>query len=102
MSHEFPFCVDLRFSEHIRRVLALNDQIRELAQELYDKRSLLVMGRGYNFATCLEGALVSGRGALCQRERERFSKFESCLFNRQNLRSYYSFYTLEMRCLIVN
>ena len=27
------------------------------AQELYEKRSLLIMGRGYNYATCLEGAL---------------------------------------------
>ena len=26
-------------------------------QELYEKRSLLIMGRGYNYATCLEGAL---------------------------------------------
>ena len=31
-----------------------------LAKELYQQKSLLVMGRGYNFATCLEGALVSG------------------------------------------
>ena len=29
----------------------------EIANELYDKKSLLIMGRGYNFATCLEGAL---------------------------------------------
>ena len=29
----------------------------EIAKELYDKKSLLIMGRGYNFATCLEGAL---------------------------------------------
>jgi hypothetical protein len=31
--------------------------VLEIAKELYDKKSLLIMGRGYNFATCLEGAL---------------------------------------------
>ena len=29
----------------------------EIAEGLYEKKSLLIMGRGYNFATCLEGAL---------------------------------------------
>ena len=46
----------------IREVLKLDKVMNELAQELYQQKSLLVMGRGYNFATCLEGALVSGRG----------------------------------------
>lgn len=41
----------------IRKVLALDDEVRALAQDLYKQRSLLIMGRGYNFATCLEGAL---------------------------------------------
>ena len=36
----------------------MDDQIHSLAQELYQQKSLLVMGRGYNYATCLEGALV--------------------------------------------
>jgi len=36
----------------------MNDQIHQLAVELYQQRSLLVMGRGFNYATCLEGALV--------------------------------------------
>ena len=36
----------------------MDDQIHALAQELYQQKSLLVMGRGYNYATCLEGALV--------------------------------------------
>lgn len=31
--------------------------MHSLAQELYKQKSLLIMGRGYNFATCLEGAL---------------------------------------------
>lgn len=46
----------------IREVLKLDKVMNELAQELYQQKSLLVMGRGYNFATCLEGALVSGWG----------------------------------------
>ena len=29
----------------------------EIARALHEKRSLLIMGRGFNFATCLEGAL---------------------------------------------
>ncbi|XP_033733993.1 glutamine--fructose-6-phosphate aminotransferase [isomerizing] 2-like isoform X3 [Pecten maximus] len=41
----------------IKEVLDMDDQIHTLSQELYQQKSLLVMGRGYNFATCLEGAL---------------------------------------------
>ncbi|KAE8614392.1 hypothetical protein XENTR_v10008142 [Xenopus tropicalis] len=41
----------------IKDVLALDEQIQDIAHELYNQRSLLVMGRGYNYATCLEGAL---------------------------------------------
>lgn len=41
----------------IRQVLALDEEVKALAQDLYRQRSLLIMGRGYNFATCLEGAL---------------------------------------------
>lgn len=46
-------------SELIKEVLSLDEKIHDLALELYTQRSLLVMGRGYNYATCLEGALVS-------------------------------------------
>lgn len=42
----------------IREVLKLDDKVKALAEDLYQKKSLLIMGRGYNFATCLEGALV--------------------------------------------
>lgn len=45
--------------ELIKEVLSLDQKIHDLALELYTQRSLLVMGRGYNYATCLEGALVS-------------------------------------------
>uniref|UniRef100_A0A8C5KMH3 glutamine--fructose-6-phosphate transaminase (isomerizing) n=1 Tax=Jaculus jaculus TaxID=51337 RepID=A0A8C5KMH3_JACJA len=43
--------------ELIKEVLLLDEKIHDLALELYTQRSLLVMGRGYNYATCLEGAL---------------------------------------------
>lgn len=43
--------------EHIKDVLAVDNSVAELAKELYPNKSMLVMGRGYNFATCLEGAL---------------------------------------------
>jgi len=43
--------------EKIKKVLELDDQIKELAKEMKDNKSILVMGRGYNYATCMEGAL---------------------------------------------
>lgn len=47
-----------KLADHIREVLKLDSQVQELAKDLYQHKSLLIMGRGYNFATCLEGALV--------------------------------------------
>lgn len=44
--------------ELIKNVLNCDKKIREYAEDLFTKSSLLVMGRGFNFATCLEGALV--------------------------------------------
>ena len=44
-------------SDQIRQVLSLDAQLLEVAKELYQEKSLLIMGRGFNFATCLEGAL---------------------------------------------
>lgn len=41
----------------IKTVLELDDQILELSKQLYTEKSLLIMGRGFNYATCLEGAL---------------------------------------------
>ncbi|KAG7230254.1 hypothetical protein INR49_024358 [Caranx melampygus] len=43
--------------ELIKKVLSLDKKIKTIANEMYQQRSLLVMGRGYNYATCLEGAL---------------------------------------------
>ena len=45
--------------EKIKKVLELDEQIKGMAENMKDQKSVLVMGRGYNFATCLEGALVS-------------------------------------------
>ena len=44
--------------ELIKKVLQCDNKIRDYAEALYKESSLLVMGRGFNFATCLEGALV--------------------------------------------
>ncbi|KAM3611963.1 uncharacterized protein V6R79_000119 [Siganus canaliculatus] len=41
----------------IRKVLSLDEKIKDIANELHQQRSLLVMGRGFHYATCLEGAL---------------------------------------------
>uniref|UniRef100_U5ELS3 glutamine--fructose-6-phosphate transaminase (isomerizing) n=1 Tax=Corethrella appendiculata TaxID=1370023 RepID=U5ELS3_9DIPT len=41
----------------IKEVLKLDKEVLLIAQDLYQHKSLLIMGRGYNFATCMEGAL---------------------------------------------
>uniref|UniRef100_A0A914RMC1 SIS domain-containing protein n=1 Tax=Parascaris equorum TaxID=6256 RepID=A0A914RMC1_PAREQ len=43
--------------DQIREVLKLDSQVLEIAKKLHKEKSLLIMGRGFNFATCLEGAL---------------------------------------------
>uniref|UniRef100_A0A8D2MLF3 glutamine--fructose-6-phosphate transaminase (isomerizing) n=1 Tax=Zonotrichia albicollis TaxID=44394 RepID=A0A8D2MLF3_ZONAL len=48
----FPSPADL-----IKEVLSMDDEIQKLATELYHQKSVLIMGRGYHYATCLEGAL---------------------------------------------
>lgn len=45
--------------DQINEVLKLDNEILEIAKHLYIEKSLLIMGRGFNYATCLEGALVS-------------------------------------------
>jgi glucosamine--fructose-6-phosphate aminotransferase (isomerizing) len=42
----------------IRDALKLNDRIHDIALQLVNAQSLLLIGRGYQFATCLEAALV--------------------------------------------
>lgn len=44
--------------EQIKKVLLLEDKIKDLCNDfLNDQKSLLLLGRGYQFATALEGAL---------------------------------------------
>ena len=42
---------------NISKVLELSEKLKKQAEKLHSNQSVLVMGRGYNFATCLEGAL---------------------------------------------
>ncbi len=51
----------------IKEVLSLDEEIQKLATELYQQKSVLIMGRGYHYATCLEGALVSECSCLSKR-----------------------------------
>jgi len=46
-----------KMQSQIQEVLKEDHKIKELAEKLYQERSLLIMGRGFNFSTCLEGAL---------------------------------------------
>ncbi|MPC26609.1 Glutamine--fructose-6-phosphate aminotransferase [isomerizing] 2 [Portunus trituberculatus] len=43
--------------DQIKEVLSLDSKIQEISRSVFEKKSLLVLGRGYNYATCLEGAL---------------------------------------------
>ncbi|XP_010513230.1 PREDICTED: glutamine--fructose-6-phosphate aminotransferase [isomerizing] 2 [Camelina sativa] len=52
----------------VREVLKLDDEMKDLAQLLIDEQSLLVFGRGYNYATALEGALKVKEVALMHSE----------------------------------
>lgn len=45
------------FPDKIAEVLKLDKEIHEIALKIHNEKSLLMMGRGYQFATCLEGAL---------------------------------------------
>lgn len=46
-----------KLPEQIQQVLDTDSAMQSLAAELHTKKSLLIMGRGFNYATCLEGAL---------------------------------------------
>jgi glucosamine--fructose-6-phosphate aminotransferase (isomerizing) len=46
-----------RIPEKVKKVLLVDDQVRELAEEFKDVRNFLYLGRGYNFPVALEGAL---------------------------------------------
>lgn len=44
-------------STTVHETLTLSRQVKELAVRIKDAKTLLLLGRGYQFATCLEGAL---------------------------------------------
>jgi glucosamine--fructose-6-phosphate aminotransferase (isomerizing) len=56
------------FPERVEEVLKLDDDMKELAKELVGEQSLLLFGRGYNYATALEGALKVKEVALMHSE----------------------------------
>ncbi|KAF4346133.1 hypothetical protein F8388_016740 [Cannabis sativa] len=52
----------------VSEVLKLDEEMRDLAKQLIAEQSLLVFGRGYNYATALEGALKVKEVALMHSE----------------------------------
>uniref|UniRef100_A0A5S6Q3K2 glutamine--fructose-6-phosphate transaminase (isomerizing) n=1 Tax=Trichuris muris TaxID=70415 RepID=A0A5S6Q3K2_TRIMR len=46
-----------KLPDQLRSVLETDSVVYNLAKEIYQTKSMLIMGRGYNFSTCLEGAL---------------------------------------------
>jgi glucosamine--fructose-6-phosphate aminotransferase (isomerizing) len=52
----------------VSEVLKLDAEMKELASSLIKSESLLVFGRGYNYATALEGALKVKEVALIHSE----------------------------------
>ncbi|MCD9640305.1 Glutamine--fructose-6-phosphate aminotransferase [Datura stramonium] len=52
----------------VKEVLKLDEEMKDLAKLLISEQSLLVFGRGYNYATALEGALKVKEVALMHSE----------------------------------
>nr|CAD1817364.1 unnamed protein product [Ananas comosus var. bracteatus] len=52
----------------VSEVLKLDNEMRDLAVSLIDTQSLLIFGRGYNYATAMEGALKVKEVALMHSE----------------------------------
>lgn len=49
--------INFVIADRVKEVLQLDQEMEELAQQLINEQSLLVFGRGFNYATALEGAL---------------------------------------------
>ncbi|KAG6542656.1 hypothetical protein Mapa_015890 [Marchantia paleacea] len=58
----------LELPNMVKEVLQLDEEMKELAKELMEEQSLLLFGRGYNYATALEGALKVKEVALMHSE----------------------------------
>jgi hypothetical protein len=54
----------LNLPVRVRAALELDGRVRELAASLKDEKSLIVLGRGHDYATALEAALKA-RAARC-------------------------------------
>lgn len=66
--HELP--------AQIKAVLQGDKNFQQLASEtLHDSRSLLIMGRGFQYATCLEGALKIKEISYMHSEGRRLGDF---------------------------
>ncbi len=50
--------------EQVDNILKKDAEIVKMAEDMRNARSVLVLGRGYNLATCLEGALVGSKPFL--------------------------------------
>ncbi|KAK9450459.1 uncharacterized protein V1518DRAFT_413906 [Limtongia smithiae] len=46
-----------KISEQVKTVLTLSNSIKDAAEKIYNTDKMLVLGRGYQYATALEGAL---------------------------------------------
>lgn len=55
-------------ADKVREVLKLDQEMKDLAEQLVAEQSLLMFGRGYNYATALEGALKVKEVALMHTE----------------------------------
>lgn len=55
-------------TDKVREALRLDNEMKDLAKLLMDEQSLLMFGRGYNYATALEGALKVKEVALMHSE----------------------------------
>nr|XP_027109076.1 glutamine--fructose-6-phosphate aminotransferase [isomerizing]-like [Coffea arabica] len=58
----------LDLSSKVKEVLKLDEEMKDLAELLINEQSLLVFGRGYNYATALEGSLKVKEVALMHNE----------------------------------
>jgi glucosamine--fructose-6-phosphate aminotransferase (isomerizing) len=67
LNNVFQICL-FYYTGNVSEVLKLDTEMKELSSSLIDSESLLVFGRGYNYATALEGALKVKEVALMHSE----------------------------------
>ncbi|KAF2286420.1 hypothetical protein GH714_016826 [Hevea brasiliensis] len=67
----------------VREVLKLDHEMKDLAKLLMAEQSLLVFGRGYNYATALEGALKVKEVALMHSEGMLAGEMKHVAYSKQ-------------------